>query len=174
MNIVLIGFMGTGKSATGKIIAAKLNYRFVDTDSYIEMVEHQTINQIFATHGETYFRQLERKVAGEVALMNCTVVATGGGFVVNPENLRVLRPNSVIIGLTAVPEVIYERVKNDRNRPLLAVADPLQKIKQLLDDRLKFYQNADLVFDTSDGGPEFQAEKIMNVINERGYLNGRD
>jgi shikimate kinase len=174
MNIVLIGFMGTGKSATGKIIAADLKYTFLDTDAQIEATGQRTINQIFASEGEAYFRGLERQVAAKISLLDHTVVATGGGFVLNPDNLRVLRANSVIIALTAEAEVIYERVKIDVNRPLLAVTDPLQRINELLAERSQLYLEADLVFDTSDGGPELQAKKIIEVLYERGYLNGRD
>ena len=174
MNIILIGFMGTGKSAVGKLIASRIGYTFQDTDALIEAKEQRSIPQIFAENGETYFRDLEQQVAKEIALRNKLVVATGGGFVLNPDNLAELRANSIVLGLTAQPEVIYSRVKADRNRPLLAADNSLQQITDLLAERTKYYAQADLVFDTSDGDPEFQALKMIKAIQERVISNGKD
>jgi shikimate kinase len=168
MKIVLIGFMGTGKSTLGRIIAERLGYRFLDTDEFIESREERPISVIFATNGESYFRKLEEEAAGIIAGEDQMVVATGGGFVLNPDNLTRIRPGSVIISLTAEPQAIYERIRYNTDRPLLAVPDPVQRINELLQARSGCYSQADLSYDTSAGSPNVLAETILTELARLG------
>jgi shikimate kinase len=168
MNIVLIGFMATGKSTLGKALAKRLNWEYLDTDKLIEQKAGCSIPRIFAEKGESYFRQLEASVAKELASAEKKVIATGGGFPLNPENIHQLRPSSLIVCLTAAPEVIYQRAARDTNRPLLQVEDPLAKIKQLLAERASCYANADLAIDTSLWDPEVLIADILAEMKRRG------
>lgn len=151
MNIVLIGFMGTGKTALGKILAKKLKMGFIDTDSLIEEKKGKSVAGIFSENGERYFRKLERDVVRVVSRKNNVVVSTGGGVVLSPENMKQLRRNGVIICLKSKPEVILERIKRQKGiRPLLNKPDPLKEIKSILKERAPYYKQADFVIDTSD------------------------
>lgn len=165
MNIVLTGFMGTGKSSIGKLLSCKLGLKFVDTDALIEEQEGISINRIFEKHGEKYFRAIERKtVAGVSAKDNC-VIATGGGVVLDGENMANLRKNGVIICLRARPEVIHARITPQDTRPLLKVSDPAAAIKEKLEERSPFYKG-DLKLDTSDISPEDAADRIAAFTDQ--------
>lgn len=170
-NIVLIGFMGTGKTTLGRQVAYQLNYEFLDTDQLIETKTGMEIPAIFKIYGETYFRRLESELAAELALLNHKVISTGGGFPLNPGNIDVLRPNSFIVLLQATPEIIYDRVKDNTERPLLKVADPLQKITEMLRERESFYRNADFILDT-DTGLEELSGRLIEEWKRRGYADG--
>lgn len=174
MKIVLIGFMGTGKSSLGKLLARKLNFTFIDTDALIEERQGRSISAIFATDGEPFFRQLERELAGELALIQEAVISTGGGFPLNPENIQVLRQDGFIVALTATPEVIYQRIKNETHRPLLAQTDPLNRIATLLKTRAAVYQNSDLTLDTTHRTLEAMAAEVMAEVRNRGVRDGKD
>lgn len=164
MKIALIGFMGTGKTSLGKLLAARLQYDFVDTDQLLETRQKQSIATIFARHGEDYFRQLERELARELAEWDRVVISTGGGFALNPDNLQPLRHDGIIVSLVAPAETIYERVKADSERPLLAGADPLGRIRDLLRQRAAIYRGADVVIDTSEKSPEELADELVRRL----------
>lgn len=167
-NIVLIGFMGTGKSAIGRRLAARLNREFVDTDEEIERITGKTISQIFAKYGERRFRSEEALMVKKVASRENLVVATGGGVVLNPENVRLLKESGILILLTADPEVIYRRVKRKRNRPLLeGSSDLLSRIKELLEERKEAYQVAEFTVDTGAHTIEESVEKILGFLREK-------
>lgn len=148
-NIVLTGFMGTGKTAIGKSLANILSWQFVDTDKIIEEREKMSINEIFQDKGESYFRDIESRVVSEVSNMKNVVVATGGGVVLKKNNMELLSKNGIIICLTASPEVIERRTVRDEKRPLLKTENRMEKIKELLEKRKPYYFCADLVIDTS-------------------------
>jgi len=143
LNIYLIGMMGSGKTTIGKFLAHKLEYRFLDTDSIIEMVAKKKISQIFEQEGEKNFRDLESKVLGEVSSYLRTVISTGGGIILKPENWAHLR-DGMVIWLDAPVDVLMERLKNDRTRPLLQDTNLEQKLTTLLEERKKLYQQADI------------------------------
>ena len=147
-NLALVGFMGTGKSSTGHLLAEMLDYEFIDTDALIEQQTGKTIPDIFAQHGEPAFRELEGKVARVLEPRHKAVIATGGGFITNPENLASLRRHALVVCLWASPESIYERVRHQGHRPLLRDADPLGKIRRLLSERETFYRQADVLVNT--------------------------
>ncbi len=123
MKIVLTGFMGAGKTATGKILARRLNFEFVDTDSIIEEKAGQSIKEIFQLHGEQFFRSLEKKVVGEVARKDGVVIAAGGGAILDPENRKNLKKNGIVIFLMVSPDWVRKRVAGDASRPLLNTSD---------------------------------------------------
>lgn len=147
-NIALCGFMGTGKSSVGRMVADQLRFDFLDTDTVIESRAGKVIAQIFAEQGEAAFRELERGLVKELAARTKTVISTGGGLVVDPENLASLKQHAVVICLWASPETLWARVKNQGHRPLLQEGDPLEKIRKLLAERTPFYKQADALVNT--------------------------
>lgn len=141
-NIVLIGFMGAGKSSVAQQLGLRLDRDVVATDKIITDIENRPIVDIFSNWGEDYFRALESKVVGDLARKGNLIIDCGGGVVLRLGNVNLLRKNGVLFYLSASPEEIYERVKNQTHRPLLNTEDPLSKIKELLEKRLPFYEQA--------------------------------
>jgi shikimate kinase / 3-dehydroquinate synthase len=136
-NVVLTGFMGTGKTTVGRLLAADLGFEFVDTDALIEQ-RHGPIREIFATQGEEAFRKIERAVANELATRSGLVISTGGRMMLDPDNVRALSANGRVFCLVATPEEVYDRVTRGRSeieRPLLKVPDPRQRIVELMSER---------------------------------------
>lgn len=163
-NIILTGFMGAGKSAVGKKLAERLSMEIIDTDDVIEQESGMKISDIFSQFGEDHFRKLEKMVVEEISTFNNHVIITGGGVVVNKENIENLRKNGIIVYLHTTPEVIYERVKSETHRPLLQAKDPMKKIKELLDYRAQFYANNDIEVDTSNLSVDEVVEEIIKHL----------
>ncbi|HXX38850.1 MAG TPA: 3-dehydroquinate synthase [bacterium] len=147
-NVVLIGFMGTGKTVVGRALASRLRWPFVDTDALVEQRAGRSIPRIFAEDGEATFRRLEADVVAAVGESQGMVIATGGGVVLNRDNMARLRRNGVIVALRAGVHAILARLDGDGDRPLLG-ADPEGSIRRLLTERGPLYEDADLVVDTS-------------------------
>ncbi len=166
MNIVLTGFMGTGKTAVGKRLAKRLGWRFVDVDELIAASAKMPVANIFAERGEAVFRRLERRHISRVVHGLNQVIATGGGAFVDQHNRARLRVTGPVICLTARPERIVERVgRKISTRPLLAGgADPLARIKTLLHQRAPVYAQADLTLDTSDRSVEDIVEQLCQRL----------
>ncbi len=162
-NIVLFGFMGTGKTRVGQAVAERLGMTYVDLDDLIEAREATTISEIFATKGEPYFRRVEAEVAAEAANLEGRVIATGGGVVLNEANIHALERTGVGICLSATAEEILERVKHETHRPLLATEDPLSKIHELLAYRAPFYSKVDRRIDTTGQPVEAIVQKIVAI-----------
>jgi shikimate kinase len=165
-GIALIGFMGTGKSAVGRRLAQKLGKGFIETDAEVEKRAGKPVSAIFREQGEAAFRALEKAVVAEVAAHKNIVAACGGGVVLELDNIFRLRPNYVIVCLSASPEEILKRVLADgETRPLLNVADKLGKIRELLAARLPLYtQAADFTVDTSGLAPDGVADEIIRIL----------
>ena len=164
-NVILIGFMGAGKSEVGEKLALKLDMDYINTDDIIEREEGKKISQIFKDRGESYFRDLETKLLDAISEIDNTVISTGGGMVLRKENVEKLKRLGPLILLSAREEVIAERLKNVRNRPLLDVPDPKAKIKEILEFRNPIYNAvADFKVDTSDLDIETAVEKILNYL----------
>ncbi len=143
--------MGTGKTSVGMRVAKSLGWRFVDTDKLIVKQAGKSIPQIFADSGETYFRELETEVLEKCASASGQVISTGGGIVTVARNREILKESGYVIWLRASPETIYERVKRNRNRPLLQTADPLATIREMLSVRNELYEaTRDLVISTDN------------------------
>ena len=142
-NLVLIGFMGVGKSRIGKMCARRLGYAFQDSDAVIEERVGCPIPDLFAREGEAAFRAREREIIAELSAQRGLVLSTGGGAVLNPENVANLRASGVIILLSASPETIYWRVGDLKSRPLLADApNPLARIRDMMAERSECYRQA--------------------------------
>lgn len=166
-NIYLIGFMGTGKSTVGKMLAEDLGARFVDTDKLVEEKTGRTIADIFEESSEEEFRRLETEVLRDITEQDNLVVSTGGGIVVTRGNMEMMKDTGLVITLIADVHTIMDRVKNDEtNRPLLEVADPFEEIKKLLFDRASFYISAHHIVETSDITPREAADQIMEFAKE--------
>jgi shikimate kinase len=161
-NIILTGFMGVGKTSVGTRLAEDLGYAFVDTDKLIEADQNMAITTIFAKMGEPYFREVEARIIQEVMQRESQVVSAGGGAVIWDMNREAFKKAGFVICLTARPEVILERIKHETHRPLLRTADPLARIKELLESRAQFYAQADATIDTS----ERSVEAVIGAIKE--------
>ncbi len=148
-NIILCGFMATGKSTVGKQLARELRYRFLDMDALIEKETGTTIPQIFATQGEPAFRALESQLVDRITGWTGYVIATGGGTIVNPQNLARLKSCGIVISLTADVPTILRRTGQEDSRPMLQGGDKAERIRNLLTLREPFYSQADIVLDTS-------------------------
>lgn len=165
LNIALTGFMAVGKSAVGRNLARKLGRRFVDLDKMIEKSEGMKVKDVFSRKGESYFRRAEKLALREVLFQDDQVIATGGGVVMDPENLQMLREKSFLVCLTAAPEVLLRRARNNSRRPLLQGGDRTQQMRKLLSQRQEAYAQAHVAVDTSDLTVEQVAEKIIALLN---------
>jgi shikimate kinase len=167
-RIYLIGFMGTGKSTVGKGLAERLRYMFLDTDHEIETRAGMSIREIFETHGESYFRDLETEVLEDIENnVRQAVVATGGGIVVKDRNRKLLtsRPESrLIVQLTADVSTLVHRLMRDRSRPLLRGEELRTRIERLQTERAGLYDLADLTLSTDHQTPEEIIETICREL----------
>ena len=165
MNIVLIGFMGAGKTVVGQQLARELGYNYLDTDELIEQTAERSVAQIFKEDGEEYFRVLETEVLITLQDYDGFVLATGGGMVMRPENAALLKTIGSVVLLWADPAVLYERVRNETHRPLLKVSDPLAEIERRLAEREPHYrQAADETINTAGKNPAEIAEEIKKWL----------
>lgn len=158
-NIILVGFMGTGKSTVGVMLAEMLGFSFIDTDAQVVKKAGCSIPEIFAEHGEVYFRQIEHEVIAGVLQGKGQVISTGGGAVLREDNRQAMLGNGQVIALTADMDIIVERVRQDRNRPLLQ-GDVEERVSQLLEQRKHAYDFADLMIDTT----ELTVDTIVGII----------
>lgn len=167
-NVVLIGFMGSGKTTFGKALAEHMKMDFLDTDAYIEERAGKTIPQIFAEDGEEAFRSLETEVLQHLRdSVNRTVFATGGGMPLRQENARLLKEIGKVCYLSAAPQVIFERVKGDTNRPLLQGEDPYGTICHLMKERrLRYEQAADVVVDANSDNIEEMVGRLVQIVDQ--------
>jgi shikimate kinase len=147
-NVALIGFMGTGKSSVGWMVAEQLRFAYVDTDHLIEQSAGKSISEIFAQDGEDAFRRYEQQVVEQLKERPNSVIATGGGLGANETNLASLKTHALVVCLWASPETIWERVRSQTHRPLLQTPDPLQTIRDLLSRREAVYRQADILLST--------------------------
>ena len=167
-NVYLIGFMGTGKSAVGRATSDRLGLRFVDMDDLIVARAGKPIPRIFAEDGEPAFRALERQVAQDLSGQHGLVVATGGGVILNPENMQNFYSSGLVICLSAHPNTILDRVEGDTNRPLLSGSrcDKIEKMRGLLDKRLSLYDAVPHQIDTSNLTVSEVVEQLVDLYGE--------
>ena len=171
-NIVLIGFMGCGKSSVGKRIAVNYNKKFIDTDSEIQCMCGMSINDIFKKYGESYFRKLERNYCKLAALNSGYIIATGGGIIKDENNIENLKLNGTIVYLRCSAEKIYRNIKNDNTRPLLNGADDkLALICSLLEEREPLYSKySDFTIDISSMRLEESAWQVGRELRRFGFI----
>ncbi len=164
MNIVLTGPMGSGKTTIGKALSKSLEMKFLDTDKLIMKKSEMNINEIFLKYGEKNYRVMEEEIISEVSKLDNHVIATGGGIVLNPLNMRRLRRNGLIINLQGSIATLYKRLKDKKDRPLLKKSTFKKDLKKYSEDRLPFYKNADYIIKTDQIEAEKIAERIVNIV----------
>jgi shikimate kinase len=172
-SVVLVGMMGAGKSAVGKRLAGRLGLEFRDADAEIEEAAKKTISEIFASDGETFFRDKERRVIAR--LLSCEepiVLATGGGAYMNRETRALIAGNSVSIWLKAEFDVLMRRVRRKPTRPLLQNPDPEGTLKKLIDLRYPIYAEADVTVLSRDVAHDMVLEDVISALET--YLKLRD
>jgi shikimate kinase len=162
-NLILVGFMGTGKTHIGHELAKRLELTFMDMDDAIVERAGKPIPEIFADDGEAQFRSLERQLVIDIAGQTGLVVATGGGVVLNPANVQDFSKSGLVICLSATPEVILSRVEHDTNRPLLNAGDKMEKIQTLLASRQALYEAIPNQIDTSELNAEAVVDRILSL-----------
>lgn len=171
-SLILIGFMGTGKSTLGKVLAERLHLEQVDLDEVVVQEQNMPISDIFSRYGEERFRELEHDVVCRYAAQPNLIISPGGGAVLREENRKVMRECCTVISLLARPEVILERVNRDATvRPVLEDRKPgqskLERIEEVLTQRMPCYQEADFILDTSDAPVELLAEQVLSWLNQQ-------
>lgn len=167
-NVYLVGLMGAGKTTVGRLLARKLRLRFVDSDHEIEDRCGVKIPVIFEIEGEAGFRQRESQAIEELTLLTGIVLATGGGAVLSSANRRALSTRGTVVYLRAAPRALYERVRHDRNRPLLATAEPLRRLEELYAERDPLYREiADLALDTGTQSVQALGRELLGKLEER-------
>jgi shikimate kinase len=172
-NLVLVGFMGSGKSSVGREIARRWGFRFLDTDTIVRHKYRKSIPDIFASFGEPVFRDEENKALQELQNSHHAVIATGGGIVLQPRNHPLLRSLGVVVWLTASEQVIWDRVSRNQNRPLLRTKDPRATISNLMSTRYPLYLSvADITVETSELTHQEVADRGIAAI--RVWLTGRN
>jgi shikimate kinase len=168
VNVYLVGMMGAGKTTVGRLLARRLRLRFLDSDQEIEERCGVKIPVIFEIEGEAGFRSREREAIDELTALDGIVLATGGGAVLAPENREHLAARGTVVYLRARPEDLFHRVRHDRNRPLLATADPLGKLRQLYEERDPLYREvADIVVETGAQSVQTLARLLLEKLEER-------
>jgi shikimate kinase len=175
MILTLIGYRATGKTTLARLLARRMNWRWIDADVEIERRAGKSIAQIFAEEGEPAFRDREAEVVAELCRQDRLVLAAGGGAPLREENRAVIRAAGKVVWLTARPETIHRRMSADdttaARRPHLTPQGPLEEIRHLLAERDAFYrQTADLIVDTENRSPEVLADDILRQLKEFGIV----
>jgi shikimate kinase len=163
-NIILTGFMGSGKTTIAFELSRRFNMRYISTDDLIEKSQKCTINEIFTKKGEDYFRDVETIAVRDACSAENVIIDLGGGAVIRDENWEIIKKSGVVIYLTADEDAIMERTKKYKHRPLLNVEDPKQKIRTLMAKRAPFYAKADYCVDTGKLTVKQSVEKIAAIV----------
>ena len=166
-NIVLVGFMGTGKTVVGQELSKRLNMPLIDTDDVIEEDSDMIISDIFAQFGEPHFRDLESKAVRKVSRLDRYVISAGGGAVIRESNVFELKKNGIVFCLSATPETIFKRVSHETHRPLLQTKDPMERIRELLEQRAPYYARADYIIETSERSVSDIASEIAQIFERK-------
>ncbi len=162
--MVLIGFMGAGKSLIASQLSKKLRKEVVETDRLIELKENRTISDIFKDLGEPYFRKVEKQIVFEVSKRRNIIIDCGGGTVLDEESRQNLKKSGTLIYLSALPETIFDRIKHQGQRPLLGDNMSVERITVLLKQRKPIYEQAHFTVDTSYKTPQQIVEEILKVV----------
>lgn len=169
-SIVMIGMMGAGKTTIGRRLAAKLDLAYVDADAEIEQAAGKTIEEIFAEHGEDYFRDGERRVIARLLTNGSQVLATGGGAFLEPVTRENIAREGISVWLKASLPVLMKRVSRRGHRPLLKTADPEAVMKTLIDERYPVYENADIIVESRDAPHETIVSEVLEKLGEHATL----
>ena len=170
-NIVLVGFMGCGKTTIGKKLAKAFEYTFTDMDDEIVKKAGMPITEIFEKYGEAYFRSMETELCGEMSERGGCVIATGGGVIKNEKNMELLKQNGTVLYIKASPEHIYKNIRNDRSRPLLNTGDKMERIKTLMEERRPMYESrSDITADITGMTSREATNKIISILKEESII----
>lgn len=156
--------MGAGKSTVGKIVSEYLRLEYHDLDDLIEVEVGMSISEIFEKYGEEYFRDVETKTLKNIAQLKFRVIATGGGVVLREINWKAMNSNGITIYLKASIDKLWNRIKDDKSRPILKVDDPYNKMKALMSIRSLLYEKADIIIDTDNLAPEEIANEVISKL----------
>lgn len=168
VNIYLVGMMGSGKSASGRILARLMNLRYLETDQFIVKASGRTIPDIFQSLGEEEFRRIESEVLDEVSSWKDTVVSTGGGIVTRPRHIALMKETGIMVYLKAKPEALWNRISEEKShRPLLQVKDPFRRIQDLLEERKSLYEKSDVTIETDTKTPGDVAREIRQFVEKK-------
>lgn len=175
--IFLTGFMASGKSTVGPILANTIGWGFYDLDKLIEVETSLSIKEIFKVRGESYFRKLETDVLKKVSLLNEFVISLGGGTIVDQENLKLIKGSGLLVYLESSPEAAYKRLRFKRDRPALLFdgedepteAEFINRIKSLLKNRLQYYNSADIKINTDNMPVGKTVDKLAEIIEKEFY-----
>ncbi|MFN3635996.1 MAG: shikimate kinase [Rhizobium rhizophilum] len=165
-NLVLVGLMGAGKSAIGRLVAQQLGLSFIDTDTEIERVSRMSISELFAAYGEEEFRALETRVIKRLLRTGPRVVSTGGGAFINEKTRKQIERGGLSVWLNADLDVLWERVNKRDHRPLLKTENPKQTLKDLMDKRYPVYGLADITVQSRDVRKEVIANEVLTSVIE--------
>ena len=172
MNIVLCGFMGSGKTTVGKLLKEKLNMPLVDIDEMIENDTGLTISQIFERYGEDGFRKIECDTVKKASEFENTIISTGGGSVLNPDNVTALKSSGKIFFLDVTAETVIKRLEGNTSRPLLQRPDKEQAVRELLNSRRdKYLLAADHTVKSANDCAEVAAQEIISIFAEKTKIN---
>ena len=171
-HLILIGFMGSGKTSIGRGLSYKLQRAFCDTDKMIEAKEGMSISEIFASKGESAFRVMETDVLRSIRDdISPKIYSLGGGTPVQMQNQPLIKMCGTVVYLRITPEAVYERLKEDKTRPLLQCADPLDRIRKLMAQRLPAYERcADVIVDTGDTDRENVMNDVLDRLRDLGWV----
>lgn len=177
--VFLTGFMASGKSTIGQILANTIGWSFYDLDLIIEKREGKRIRQIFEVEGEAYFRDLETKILKELFDLNKSIIALGGGTIIHADNLKLIKDNGLLIYLESSPEETYKRLRFKRDRPMMlfnSSDEPthdeyIARINELLNLRKKFYDQADIKFNTDNIKIGRSVDRLASIIKKELNLN---
>lgn len=163
-NIILVGFMGTGKSAVGRELHRLTGFRLVDVDAEVERAEGMSISDIFDSRGEGAFRDAEAREILRITEGKGQIISTGGGAVLRQDNMDALLRSGVVVCLAASAGTIYKRTKRNKERPLLQVEDPRGRIEEMLAERLPYYKKADVTINTEGKSPYEIATELLEAV----------
>ncbi len=170
-TLVMVGMMGAGKTAIGRRVAARLGLPFIDADDEIVKAAGSSIEEIFQRHGETAFRDGERRVIARLLTEPVHVLATGGGAYIDSETRARVRESCLSVWLRVDKEVLWRRVKRRDDRPLLKTEAPYETLSRLVDERYPIYAEADIIVDSVDGPAEDTVDSVLPAVNA--YLEGK-
>ncbi|MGO1468460.1 MAG: shikimate kinase [Tissierella sp.] len=163
-NIALVGFMATGKTTTGKELANSLGMKLIDIDKFIEEKMDMNIAEIFSKYGQAHFRKIEKEAIEEITKLQDTIISCGGGVCLDPQNIVNIKEKCTVVLLEANPDIILDRTKSDKNRPLLKSTS--KEIKELMEARRdSYHKSADIVIDTSGKSVSSVRDEIIKKIN---------